>query len=71
MSKYGWDKSHNMIFVDQPIGVGFSYSDAPEDVVYDEHSAWMLRGICKRLARSLMPCDAIREPSVWSMRRNV
>ncbi|PNG99260.1 Serine carboxypeptidase 3, partial [Tetrabaena socialis] len=25
-TKYGWDVFHNMIFVDQPIGTGFSYS---------------------------------------------
>ena len=24
---YGWDKYHNMIFVDQPINTGFSYSN--------------------------------------------
>lgn len=33
---YGWDRSLNILFVDQPIGVGFSYSDAPEDRVFDE-----------------------------------
>lgn len=36
---YGWDKSHNMIFVDQPIGTGFSYSDSPDDTVYTEAGA--------------------------------
>ena len=24
---YGWDVGHNMIYVDQPINTGFSYSD--------------------------------------------
>lgn len=33
---YGWDVQNTMIFVDQPIGTGFSYSDADEDRVYDE-----------------------------------
>lgn len=26
-SEYGWDVNSNMIFVDQPINTGFSYSD--------------------------------------------
>ena len=26
-SEYGWDTNSNMIFVDQPINTGFSYSD--------------------------------------------
>lgn len=38
-SDYGWDKAHNMIFVDQPIGTGFSYSDSPDDAVYGEKGA--------------------------------
>lgn len=33
---YGWDASHNMIFVDQPIGTGFSYSKNKKDEVTDE-----------------------------------
>ncbi|GFR42356.1 hypothetical protein Agub_g3051 [Astrephomene gubernaculifera] len=35
-TKYGWDKHHNMIFVDQPIGTGFSYSEDSRDTVFDE-----------------------------------
>ncbi|EFJ52952.1 hypothetical protein VOLCADRAFT_102913 [Volvox carteri f. nagariensis] len=35
-TKYGWDTLHNMIFVDQPIGTGFSYSDDWRDRVYNE-----------------------------------
>ncbi|PNW82448.1 hypothetical protein CHLRE_06g279400v5 [Chlamydomonas reinhardtii] len=33
---YGWDTFHNMIFVDQPIGTGFSYSNDGRDRVFDE-----------------------------------
>eukprot|EP00892_Ulva_mutabilis_P009376 jgi/Ulvmu1/6810/UM031_0013.1 len=33
---YGWDVTHNMIFVDQPIGTGFSYSTDPADTVHGE-----------------------------------
>ncbi|KAK4791993.1 hypothetical protein SAY86_022428 [Trapa natans] len=33
---YGWDKISNIIFVDQPIGTGFSYSDSLSDVPSDE-----------------------------------
>ncbi|GIL67070.1 hypothetical protein Vafri_20506 [Volvox africanus] len=35
-TKYGWDTLHNMIFVDQPIGTGFSYSEDWRDRVYNE-----------------------------------
>eukprot|EP01024_Parvocaulis_polyphysoides_P028506 TRINITY_DN2576_c1_g1_i5.p1 TRINITY_DN2576_c1_g1~~TRINITY_DN2576_c1_g1_i5.p1 ORF type:complete len:486 (-),score=32.92 TRINITY_DN2576_c1_g1_i5:158-1549(-) len=35
-SEYGWDRSHNMIYVDQPIFTGFSYSDYPRDTEYNE-----------------------------------
>ncbi|KAK9803587.1 hypothetical protein WJX72_002534 [[Myrmecia] bisecta] len=33
---YGWDVGHNMIFVDQPVNTGFSYTDDDRDRVYDE-----------------------------------
>lgn len=33
---YGWDNVATMIYVDQPINTGFSYSDNPEDRCYDE-----------------------------------
>jgi len=33
---YGWDVSNTMIFVDQPINTGFSYSSDDRDRVYDE-----------------------------------
>lgn len=32
----GWDRAVNLIFVDQPVNVGFSYSTSDEDRVYDE-----------------------------------
>lgn len=34
--EFGWDVSADMIFVDQPINTGFSYSDNPDDSCYDE-----------------------------------
>ncbi|XP_058734965.1 serine carboxypeptidase-like [Vicia villosa] len=33
---YGWDKGSNIIFVDQPIGTGFSYSSDENDIPTDE-----------------------------------
>lgn len=33
---YGWDVSHNMVYVDQPIGTGYSYSTDPADTVHGE-----------------------------------
>eukprot|EP00899_Mesostigma_viride_P013761 jgi/Mesvir1/22386/Mv17877-RA.2 len=36
LTQYGWDTAANMIFVDQPINTGFSYSDDPRDLVHNE-----------------------------------
>ncbi|KAI5054830.1 hypothetical protein GOP47_0029975 [Adiantum capillus-veneris] len=33
---YGWDKAASIIFVDQPIGTGFSYSSDSRDIPHDE-----------------------------------
>ncbi|CAK8576174.1 unnamed protein product [Lathyrus sativus] len=33
---YGWDKGSNIIFVDQPIGTGFSYSSNENEIPHDE-----------------------------------
>eukprot|EP00884_Botryococcus_braunii_P006077 jgi/Botrbrau1/15470/Bobra.43_2s0092.1 len=33
---YGWDVGHNIIFVDQPVNTGFSYTEDDRDNVYDE-----------------------------------
>ncbi|XP_028776246.1 serine carboxypeptidase-like [Neltuma alba] len=33
---YGWDKVSNIIFVDQPVGTGFSYSSDQSDIPHDE-----------------------------------
>ncbi|XP_048325267.2 serine carboxypeptidase-like [Ziziphus jujuba] len=33
---YGWDKASNLLFVDQPIGTGFSYSSDQSDIRHDE-----------------------------------
>eukprot|EP00210_Caulerpa_lentillifera_P004885 g4661.t1 len=34
--EYGWDVGHNIVFVEQPIGVGYSYSSSSEDQVTTE-----------------------------------
>lgn len=31
-NKFGWDVNSHMIFIDQPIGTGFSYSDVSSDM---------------------------------------
>ncbi|KAK4279627.1 hypothetical protein QN277_011375 [Acacia crassicarpa] len=33
---YGWDKVSNLLYVDQPIGTGFSYSTDMRDIRHDE-----------------------------------
>ncbi|MEW5315793.1 MAG: hypothetical protein WDW38_007198 [Sanguina aurantia] len=35
-NKFGWDVNSHMIFIDQPIGTGFSYSEDERDRVFDE-----------------------------------
>ncbi|CAK8576176.1 unnamed protein product [Lathyrus sativus] len=35
LNDYGWDKGSNIIFVDQPIGTGFSYSSDENDIPTD------------------------------------
>jgi hypothetical protein len=35
-TKYGWDRTHTTIFVDQPINTGFSWSEDDRDRCYDE-----------------------------------
>lgn len=35
-TQYGWDVNNTMIFVDQPINTGFSYSEDERDRVHDE-----------------------------------
>ncbi|CAK8576180.1 unnamed protein product [Lathyrus sativus] len=35
-SEYGWDKASNILFVDQPIGTGFSYTSDDSDIPHDE-----------------------------------
>jgi carboxypeptidase C (cathepsin A) len=39
-NKYAWNKIANMVFVEQPVGVGFSYSDNEDDYrIGDEQAA--------------------------------
>ncbi|KAK1421632.1 hypothetical protein QVD17_24118 [Tagetes erecta] len=33
---YGWDKVSNIIYIDQPIGTGFSYTSNEKDIRHDE-----------------------------------
>lgn len=35
-TEFGWDTNHNMLFIDQPIGTGFSYSEDSNDYPTDE-----------------------------------
>ncbi|CAN1139718.1 Serine carboxypeptidase-like 49 [Linum perenne] len=35
-NKYGWDQASNLIYVDQPIGTGFSYSTDRRDIRHNE-----------------------------------
>ncbi|KAL6516715.1 Serine carboxypeptidase-like 48 [Orobanche gracilis] len=36
LNDYGWDKVSNLIYVDQPIGTGFSYSSNEDDIRHNE-----------------------------------
>ncbi|XP_004307353.1 PREDICTED: serine carboxypeptidase-like [Fragaria vesca subsp. vesca] len=35
-NQYGWDKASNLLYVDQPIGTGFSYSSDRRDIRHSE-----------------------------------
>ncbi|KAI8539745.1 hypothetical protein RHMOL_Rhmol09G0206600 [Rhododendron molle] len=35
-NEYGWDKASNLLYVDQPIGTGFSYSSDKRDIRHNE-----------------------------------
>ncbi|KAI7749863.1 hypothetical protein M8C21_027528, partial [Ambrosia artemisiifolia] len=35
-NEYGWDQASNLLFVDQPIGTGFSYSSDKRDIRHNE-----------------------------------
>ena len=45
-TKYGWDEAATMIFVDQPVNTGFSFSDNEEDRCYDEEYVSRPAGDC-------------------------
>lgn len=36
-NEFGWDKASNLIYVDQPIGTGFSYTSDDTDIRHDEN----------------------------------
>ncbi|KAM1149166.1 hypothetical protein FF1_029752 [Malus domestica] len=35
-NNYGWDKASNILYVDQPVGTGFSYTTNSSDIPHDE-----------------------------------
>ncbi|KAI9080201.1 hypothetical protein K1719_037879 [Acacia pycnantha] len=35
-NEYGWDKASNLLYVDQPVGTGFSYTSDESDIRHDE-----------------------------------
>jgi len=36
LNPYSWTEAANVMWIDQPVGTGFSYADKPDDYVFDE-----------------------------------
>ena len=56
---YGWDVSHNLIYVDQPIGTGYSYSTDPADTIYGQKGKHTCRSSRVMLYALFQGCFAL------------
>lgn len=39
MNHFSWNKEANVLYIDNPAGVGFSYCDSEADCTFDDHSS--------------------------------
>lgn len=68
-AKYSWSTHANLLFVDQPVNTGYSYSDAPRDTVHDEAEV-RVRALCSGM-RDVNRTNDPETPSICRVKCNL
>ncbi len=66
MNEFGWAKVANMLYIDNPVGAGYSYSTPqglPNNQVWRRKSNWKYCGTCEKGVIVGMKCSKCFEKS--------